>query len=287
MLAEGARTILRRRARIATVGRSGLTYGPHLYFGMIVNGRTVDPAPYLKVRLCGAEPASADRYSLRPYAIICRDINRTGRLGDDGQSGSMQSRLPSLSSRRLRRSRTWGAIWLDRCGSWRIASADPDPHSRRGEEPHAEPNGRLQYCRVPFFNLGKQKHSRRWVCPISLRGLDLMAGLPVGGHPTNLCKENSTFEVVWIACHQQLGRPRPGQLVQFQRQAKSARSGCGAFRQALAMHVAGALFVASCTQPACVGEERAGGESPVSRFQACRAKLSARALMGSASAAAT
>jgi hypothetical protein len=58
VLAEGARTVSEGE-RIATVGRSGLTYGPHLYFGMIVNGRTVDPAPYLKVGPCGTGTARA------------------------------------------------------------------------------------------------------------------------------------------------------------------------------------------------------------------------------------
>jgi murein DD-endopeptidase MepM/ murein hydrolase activator NlpD len=51
-LAEGSKTIYGGE-RIATVGRSGLTYGPHLYFGMIVAGHSVDPAPYLKVNACG------------------------------------------------------------------------------------------------------------------------------------------------------------------------------------------------------------------------------------------
>ncbi len=35
MIAEGRKTIYGGE-RIATVGRTGLTYGPHLYFGMIV-----------------------------------------------------------------------------------------------------------------------------------------------------------------------------------------------------------------------------------------------------------
>ena len=52
LLAEGGRTVYEGE-RIATVGRSGLTYGPHLYFGMIVNGRAVDPAPYLRIKLVG------------------------------------------------------------------------------------------------------------------------------------------------------------------------------------------------------------------------------------------
>jgi murein DD-endopeptidase MepM/ murein hydrolase activator NlpD len=38
--------------RIAVVGRTGLTYGPHLYFEMIIDGTRIDPAPYLKVEPC-------------------------------------------------------------------------------------------------------------------------------------------------------------------------------------------------------------------------------------------
>ncbi|WP_325682903.1 M23 family metallopeptidase [Rhodopila sp.] len=43
--------------QLAIVGRSGLTYGAHLYFGMIVNGRPVDPATYLRVQPCGQAAA--------------------------------------------------------------------------------------------------------------------------------------------------------------------------------------------------------------------------------------
>lgn len=50
-LAEGRRAVPGGE-RIATVGRSGLTYGTHLYFGMIVDGRPVDPAPYLHIASC-------------------------------------------------------------------------------------------------------------------------------------------------------------------------------------------------------------------------------------------
>ncbi|MBS0640084.1 MAG: M23 family metallopeptidase, partial [Proteobacteria bacterium] len=44
--------------KLGTVGRSGLTYGPHLYFGILVNGKPVDPAPLLGLPRCsGTEPA--------------------------------------------------------------------------------------------------------------------------------------------------------------------------------------------------------------------------------------
>lgn len=52
-LAEGGQFVYGGE-RIATVGMTGLTYGPHLYFGMMVGDRPVDPAPYLKVQACGA-----------------------------------------------------------------------------------------------------------------------------------------------------------------------------------------------------------------------------------------
>jgi murein DD-endopeptidase MepM/ murein hydrolase activator NlpD len=50
-LLEGKR-VLAAGDRIAVVGRSGLTYGPHLYFEIIIDGYRVDPAPYLTVALC-------------------------------------------------------------------------------------------------------------------------------------------------------------------------------------------------------------------------------------------
>jgi murein DD-endopeptidase MepM/ murein hydrolase activator NlpD len=43
--------------KLAVVGDTGVTFGMHLYFEMIVAGRPVDPAPYLGVKLCdGTEP---------------------------------------------------------------------------------------------------------------------------------------------------------------------------------------------------------------------------------------
>jgi murein DD-endopeptidase MepM/ murein hydrolase activator NlpD len=57
LLAEGRKAVYGGE-KIATVGRTGLTYGPHLYFGMIFNGHFVDPAPFLQVGLCGAGAAA-------------------------------------------------------------------------------------------------------------------------------------------------------------------------------------------------------------------------------------
>jgi murein DD-endopeptidase MepM/ murein hydrolase activator NlpD len=50
-LLQGRRT-LAAGEKIAVVARSGLTLGPHLYFEMTIDGRRVDPAPYLQVVLC-------------------------------------------------------------------------------------------------------------------------------------------------------------------------------------------------------------------------------------------
>lgn len=66
-IAEGQRAI-RTGERIGTVGRSGLTYGPHLYFGMIADGRSVDPAPYLQVAPCNGRPWDARIHPTRAYA---------------------------------------------------------------------------------------------------------------------------------------------------------------------------------------------------------------------------
>ncbi len=38
--------------KLGAVGMTGVTSGPHLYFEMILDGKPVDPAPYLNVALC-------------------------------------------------------------------------------------------------------------------------------------------------------------------------------------------------------------------------------------------
>ena len=50
-LAEG-KTTLSAGEKIGVVGDTGVTYGMHLYFEMLLSGRPVDPAPYLGVPLC-------------------------------------------------------------------------------------------------------------------------------------------------------------------------------------------------------------------------------------------
>jgi murein DD-endopeptidase MepM/ murein hydrolase activator NlpD len=69
VLAEGRKQIYGGE-RIAVVGRTGLTYGPHLYFGMIIDGRPVDPAPYLNAAPCGSGTAAAQDPRIRPTRLF-------------------------------------------------------------------------------------------------------------------------------------------------------------------------------------------------------------------------
>ena len=55
--AEG-RTAVAAGEKIGVAGNTGITSGWHLYFGMVMDGKPVDPAPFLGVPLCNGE---ADR----------------------------------------------------------------------------------------------------------------------------------------------------------------------------------------------------------------------------------
>lgn len=56
-IAEGQR-IVYRGEELGVVGHSGVMYGMHLFFGMIIDGHAVNPAPYLKLAMCRAAPRS-------------------------------------------------------------------------------------------------------------------------------------------------------------------------------------------------------------------------------------
>jgi murein DD-endopeptidase MepM/ murein hydrolase activator NlpD len=51
-LAEGKRHVSAGE-ELGVVGRTGVSYGTHVYFELQVNGQRVDPAPYLHVQHCG------------------------------------------------------------------------------------------------------------------------------------------------------------------------------------------------------------------------------------------
>ncbi len=71
--AEGKRTVSAGE-KLGVVGMTGVTSGPHLYFEMILDGRPVDPAPYLKVALCNGAVRRA-----APAPIVMQPY-----VGDDG-----------------------------------------------------------------------------------------------------------------------------------------------------------------------------------------------------------
>jgi murein DD-endopeptidase MepM/ murein hydrolase activator NlpD len=51
-LASGKRTVTQGEV-LGRVGRTGITYGTHLHFELLVDGSRVDPAPHLRVEPCG------------------------------------------------------------------------------------------------------------------------------------------------------------------------------------------------------------------------------------------
>jgi murein DD-endopeptidase MepM/ murein hydrolase activator NlpD len=55
--AEGKRTVVVGE-KLGVVGRTGVTSGAHLYFGMIRDGKSVDPAPYFRLPRCGGAPTA-------------------------------------------------------------------------------------------------------------------------------------------------------------------------------------------------------------------------------------
>lgn len=50
--AEGKRAVTAGET-LGRIGRTGVSYGTHLYFQMEIKGERVDPAPYLGLRPCG------------------------------------------------------------------------------------------------------------------------------------------------------------------------------------------------------------------------------------------
>jgi len=70
-IAEGRKAVMAGET-IGTVGRSGLTYGMHLYFGMLRDGHPIDPAPILAVQPCGSpsqQPAKPPAQTLQLGAV--------------------------------------------------------------------------------------------------------------------------------------------------------------------------------------------------------------------------
>ncbi len=68
VFAEGGRAVMAGE-KLGVVGLSGVTFGPHLYFGMFVGNRPVDPAPYLDVPPCN----TGARVTVAGQAVLSED----------------------------------------------------------------------------------------------------------------------------------------------------------------------------------------------------------------------
>jgi murein DD-endopeptidase MepM/ murein hydrolase activator NlpD len=60
--AEGKKTVAAGE-KLGVVGRTGVTVGTHVYFEMLVAGKPIDPAPYLRVPKCDREVGPDDHRS--------------------------------------------------------------------------------------------------------------------------------------------------------------------------------------------------------------------------------
>jgi murein DD-endopeptidase MepM/ murein hydrolase activator NlpD len=52
--AQGKRTVAAGE-KLGVVGRTGVTVGTHVYFEMLMAGKPIDPAPYLRIAKCARE----------------------------------------------------------------------------------------------------------------------------------------------------------------------------------------------------------------------------------------
>jgi murein DD-endopeptidase MepM/ murein hydrolase activator NlpD len=75
---EGKRNVAAGE-KLGVVGMTGVTSGPHLYFEMILDGKPVDPAPYLNVALCNG---AVRRAAPSPFAQAMAQYNDGGIVID-------------------------------------------------------------------------------------------------------------------------------------------------------------------------------------------------------------
>ena len=68
-IAEGNRSV-RAGQSIGTVGRSGVTYGAHLYFGILRDGKPVDPAPLLALKPCDGNGQARNASTAAAAALV-------------------------------------------------------------------------------------------------------------------------------------------------------------------------------------------------------------------------
>ena len=66
-LGAGGSATIKAGEQLGVVGRTGVSFGPHLYFGMWQNGQPVDPAPLLRIPSCGGSRSPS------PAALLADD----------------------------------------------------------------------------------------------------------------------------------------------------------------------------------------------------------------------
>ena len=79
-LDAGGSVTIKAGEQLGVVGRTGVSFGPHLYFGMLRDGQPVDPAPLLRVPLCGGSRSPS------PATILGNSVSlplSTGTTGDE------------------------------------------------------------------------------------------------------------------------------------------------------------------------------------------------------------
>jgi murein DD-endopeptidase MepM/ murein hydrolase activator NlpD len=79
VFAEGGRLVMPGE-KLGVVGLTGVTFGPHLYFGMFVNDRPVDPAPYFNLPLC----TTGQRVTVAGRALLSEDGKLLPSVPDTG-----------------------------------------------------------------------------------------------------------------------------------------------------------------------------------------------------------
>jgi murein DD-endopeptidase MepM/ murein hydrolase activator NlpD len=73
--------LVRAGEQLGEIGLTGVTYGAHLYFAMVVGSRPVDPMPYLAVALCKPEYHNGQSVTLSADGRILPSRHYRGLYG--------------------------------------------------------------------------------------------------------------------------------------------------------------------------------------------------------------
>ncbi len=90
VFAEGGKSVVAGE-KLGVVGLTGVTFGPHLYFGMFVDDRPVDPAHYLDVPSC----KSGARVVVAGHSLLSADGKILPTRGLDGMIAPSRALAPA------------------------------------------------------------------------------------------------------------------------------------------------------------------------------------------------